>query len=132
MRKGKNEAGFTLLELLVVVTLIAIIAALAVPQYKNSVLKAKESVLKEDLYQFEVLIDQYYADKGKYPATLDALVEEGYLRRIPLDPITERRNTWELEYAEEDPLNPEAPPGIYDVRSGASGSGLNGIPYSEW
>ena len=127
-----QEKGFTLLELLVVVALVGILAAMAIPQYKTSVRKSKEAVLKQDLHQFETLIDQYFADKGKYPAVLEDLVESGYLRRMPVDPITGSDQTWEVEYADEDTLNPDEVPGIYDVKSGAAGSSLEGTPYSDW
>ncbi len=127
-----REKGFTLLELLVVVALIGILASMAVPQYRNSVKKSKEAVLKQDLHQFETLIDQFYADKGKYPASLDDLVSEGYLREIPFDPFTESDQTWEVVYADEDTLNPEEVPGIYDVKSGSTEISLDGVPYSDW
>ncbi len=129
---NKGQKGFTLLELLVVVALIGILAALAIPQYKNNVRRSKEAVLKQDLHQFETLIDQYYADKGKYPAALDDLVTEGYLRRIPVDPITESDDTWVPVYADEDTLNPDEAPGIYIVKSGSTETSLDGTPYSEW
>ncbi len=130
--KKINGSGFTLIEMVIVVAIVGILAAIAVPQYQHSVRKAKEAVLREDLYQFEAIIDQYYADKGKYPQSLQSLVEEGYLRRIPKDPFTESKETWRVEYAKQDPLNPGGSPGIYDVKSGASGTGTNGVPYSQW
>ena len=125
--------GFTLLELLIVVALIAIITALAVPQFKHTPQKAKEAVLKEDLYTLRDVIDQYFTDKGKYPATLEDLVEAGYIRKVPVDPITGSSDSWQLEMAEmgEDE-GEDAAGGIYDVHSGASGTALDGTNYSEW
>src|SRR6266571_4340267 len=89
MRPGGNrEAGFTLIELVVVVSIIAILAAIALPQYKAAIVQSKEAVLREDLYRLRDLLDQYWSDKGKYPESLDALVADGYLRAVPLDPMT--------------------------------------------
>ena len=132
MRKFRRESGWTLIELLVVIALITILAGLAMTQYRNSVTSSKEAVLKTDLFRMRDAIDQYYADKGKYPASLDALVSDGYLRKIPEDPITRATDTWQTVPAEPDPANPSAEPGIYDVKSGAQGTGLDGTPYSEW
>lgn len=125
------DRGFTLIELLIVVALIGIIVTVAAVQYKQAIQKAKEAVLKEDLYILRDCIDQYYADKGKYPDSLDTLVEEKYIRMVPKDPITNSMDTWQVEYSEAtDDLMTE--PGIVDVKSGADGMGLDGIPYSEW
>jgi general secretion pathway protein G len=130
-RRG-NTAGFTLVELLVVLSLIALLAAMAMVQYKNSIQRSEESVLKTNLFRMRDAIDQYYADKNKYPASLDALVSDGYMRQIPEDPITKSRDTWQTVPAEPDPSNPSADPGIYDVKSGAPGTGLDGSNYSDW
>lgn len=129
--KRKQEKGFTLIELLVVIAIIGILVTVATVQYKNAIQKAKEAVLKEDLYILRDSIDQYYADKGKYPADLETLVNEKYIRMIPIDPITESADTWEVEYAEymDDPMSE---PGIIDIKSGADGISLGGMPYSEW
>jgi general secretion pathway protein G len=126
------QSGWTLIELLVVIALITILAGLAMTQYRNSVTQAKEATLKTDLFRMRDAIDQYYADKGKYPASLEALVSEGYMRKIPDDPFTGATDSWQTVPAEPDPANPTAEPGIYDVKSGAQGTGLNGTPYSEW
>ena len=127
-----GSPGFTLIELLVVIALISILAAMGVVQYRNSIQSAKESVLKTDLFRMRDAIDQYYADKNKYPASLDALVSEGYLRKIPEDPITKSADTWQTTPAEPDPSNPSAEPGIYDVKSGAQGQALDGTSYADW
>jgi general secretion pathway protein G len=130
-RCGTREGGFTLIELLVVISLISILAAMGLVQYRNSVQHSKESVLRTDLFRMRDAIDQYYADKGKYPASLDALVSDGYLRKIPEDPMTGSADTWQTVPAEPDPGNPSAEPGIYDVKSGAQGTTLDGTAYSD-
>jgi len=132
-RRGLRGArGFTLIELLVVISMISILAAMGVVQYRNSVQRTKEAVLKKDLFEIRDVIDQYYADKGKYPSSLDALVSDGYLRKIPVDPITNSADSWETVPAEADPSNPSAEPGIYNVKSGAPGTSLEGIAYAEF
>jgi general secretion pathway protein G len=127
-----NARGFTLVELLVVISLISILAAMALVNYRNGVVRSQESVLKTDLFRMRDAIDQYYADKGKYPASLDALVTDGYMRAVPEDPITKSKDTWQTVPAEPDPNNPSAEPGIYDVKSGAPGAALDGSNYADW
>ena len=127
-----GQRGFTLIELLVVISMIAILAAMGVVQYRNSVRRTEEAVLKKNLFEMRDVIDQYYADKGKYPSSLDALVSDGYMRKVPIDPITKSADTWQTEPAEPDPANPSAEPGIYNVKSGAQGTSLEGTAYSEW
>jgi len=124
--------GFTLIELLVVLTLITTLSAIGMAQYSRSITYAREATLKEDLFRMRDAIDQYYADKNQYPATLDALVSEGYLRRIPEDPFTKSASSWQTVPAEPDPSNPSADVGIYDVKSGADQTALDGRPYSEF
>jgi general secretion pathway protein G len=126
-----GRQGFTLVELLVVISLISILAAMGLVQYRNSVRHGQESVLKTDLFRMRDAIDQYYADKGKYPASLDALVSDGYLRKIPEDPVT-KANDWQTVPAEPDPNNPSAEPGIYNVKSNATGTALDGTNYADW
>jgi general secretion pathway protein G len=131
-RRHRDQHGFTLIELLVVIALVSILAGMGVVQYRNSVQSARESVLMTDLFRMRDAIDQYYADKGKYPASLDALVTDGYLRAIPQDPITQSTDTWQTVPAEPDPANPSAEPGIYNVKSGAQGTSLDGRNYADF
>ena len=123
--------GFTLIELIVVVTLISILAAIALPNFRVAITQAKEATLKENLFRLRDLIDQYYVDKGEYPASLEALVEGGYLRKLPVDPLT-GGSDWKLVYAEADPDRPNEPPGVYDVKSASELQSLSGTPYNEW
>jgi general secretion pathway protein G len=127
----RDAAGFTLIELITVVAIVGILAAIAVPQYKQAILQAKEGVLREDLFLFRDAIDQYYIDKGKYPASLDALAEEGYLRKIPVDPITQAAD-WEAVFEEQDPDRPGEAPGVQDVKSASTAMSLSGTSYNEW
>jgi general secretion pathway protein G len=128
----RRPHGFTLIELLIVIALISILATMGVVQYKNSVNSTKEAVLHTDLFRMRDAIDQYYADKNKYPASLDVLVSDGYMRKIPEDPMTKSTDTWQTVPAEPDPSNPSAEPGIYDVKSGAPGTALDGRAFSDF
>ncbi len=128
----QTASGFTMVELLVVLSLIVILATIGMSQYKNSRIYASESVLKTDLFRMRDAIDQYYADKGQYPAALDALVSEGYLRKLPDDPFTKSSTTWQTVPAEPDPNNPTAELGIYDVKSGSEATALDGTRYADW
>jgi general secretion pathway protein G len=132
-RAGGRAAGFTLLELLIVIALIGILAALVVPQFRQTPTKAKEAVLKEDLFTLRDVIDQYFSDKGKYPDSLQSLVEDGYLRKIPVDPFTNSAESWQIETAPSDSTeDTEGTGGVYDVHSGAPGNALDGSSYQEW
>lgn len=114
-----------------VITLVAILASIAVPVYQAQVLASKEAVLKHNLAMIRERFDQFKADKGKYPTSIEELVEGGYLREIPEDPMTET-NEWELIYEDYDPDQPDEELGINDVRSLSPNTGTNGLPYSEW
>jgi general secretion pathway protein G len=127
-----SPSGFTIIELLVVLSLIVVLATIGMTQYKNSRVYASESVLRTDLFRLRDAIDQYYADKGQYPATLDALVSDGYLRKLPDDPFTKSSTTWQTVPAEPDPNNPTAEPGVYDVKSGSDRTALDGSKYADW
>jgi len=141
----KKEKGFTLLELLVVMTIIGILAAIAVPALKNSPQKGREAALREDLFTFRSCLDQFHGDKGHYPPDLQTLVADGYIRKIPVDPITKSDSTWVI-VKEEVPEGTEAgggaegagsdttpdEPGIIDVHSGSKDKALDGTLYSEW
>jgi general secretion pathway protein G len=131
-RPHAREGGFTLIEVMVVMALIVVLASVGLTLYTNSIIRAKESVLKEDLYRMRDAIDQYYADQGKYPATLQDLVSDKYLRAIPADPFTNSADTWREIPSEPDPNNPTAQPGVYDVRSGSDQKALDGTKYSDW
>jgi general secretion pathway protein G len=125
-------AGFTLIELMIVMALIVILAAIGLAMHANSQTRAREAVLKEDLFRLRDAIDQYYADKNRYPASLDALVTDKYLRAIPVDPFTQSADTWQTTMSESDPSNPSAQPGIYDVKSGSDRTAIDGSEYSSW
>ncbi len=129
MRKHK---GFTLIELLVVLAIIATLLTLAAPRYFQHVERAKEAVLRENLLNVRQAIDQYHADKGVWPATLQALVDERYLRALPIDPIIETHDAWLLEAPPEAAAGETADAGVYDLRSGAEGYASDGTPYAEW
>ena len=130
-RRSRSD-GFTMIELLVVLALIVILATMGMTQYRASVVHAKEAVLKTDLFQMRDAIDQYYADKNQWPSTLDALVSEGYLRKLPEDPFTKSATTWQTVPAEPDPNNPTAEVGVYDVKSGSDATALDGTKYADW
>ena len=121
------KAGFTLIELLVVLAIIATLLTIAVPRYYASLDRSKEAVLKENLYQLRDAIGKYYGDKGKYPETLEALATDKYLRKVPLDPITESATTWQV-------VPPEDPQkgGVFDVKSGAAGKAIDGTEFATW
>lgn len=130
--KRRAERGFTIIELMVVMTIIVTLATIAMVQYRQSVQFAKESVLKDDLFKLRDAIDQYYADKNQYPPTLDDLVSSGYIRAMPKDPITNSTSTWQAVPAEPDPSNPSVAPGVYDVKSGADLAAMDGSRYADW
>ena len=133
MGRLRRTHGFTLIELMVVMAIIVILASIGTAMYTNSLKRSKEAVLKEDLFRMRDAIDQYYADKNKYPASLDELVSEKYLRAIPVDPMTNSSDTWQTTPAEPDPGgNPTGELGIFDVKSGTDQTAIDGTNYSEW
>jgi general secretion pathway protein G len=123
----KRITGFTLIELLVVLAVVATLLTLALPRYFGSIDKSKEAVLKENLYQMREAISRYHADKGKYPDTLESLAGDKYLRKVPLDPMTESAATWIVVTPQDAQKS-----GVYDVKSGAPGKGLDGSEYAQW
>jgi len=113
-------------------TLIIVLASMGMTQYRNSVRRAEEAVLKENLFRMRDAIDQYYADKNKFPSDLSELVSEGYIRELPTDPMTKSKDTWTTTQAEPDPNNPASQGGIDDVKSGSDGTALDGTRYADW
>ncbi len=146
--RRRSESGFTLLELLVVMTIIGILASIAIPALRDSPQRAREAALREDLFTLRSTIDSYHGDKGYYPPDLGTLVTDGYMRTIPVDPMTKSRDTWVVEYEQIEagdqstsatpsgtetggPTEP-ATPGVIDVHSGSESKGLDGTVYKEW
>lgn len=121
----EHEKGFTLIELMIVVSIVGILATIAAPSYQSSLIRAKETVLRQDLFTLRELLDHHRADQGKYPPSLDGLVSAGYLRALPKDPFTNSSSSWQemLESTEG---------GIFDVYSGSNLVGTNGTPYNKW
>ena len=147
-----SESGFTLLELLVVMTIIGILAAVAIPALRDSPQRAREAALKEDLFTLRSTIDQYHGDKGYYPPDLATLVSDGYMRQIPVDPMTKSRDTWVIQLEQLEPTaegeggsttpvgdtsgtqttQQSATPGVIDVHSGSTEKALDGTVYKDW
>src|SRR5579863_1031307 len=128
----KNQAGFTLVELMIVMAIIGVLTAVAIPSYLGAVRQAREAVLKEDLHVLRAAIDSYTADKQKAPQSLDDLVSEGYMKSIPVDPMTRAADTWVTDTSDSLHSMDQTDPGIDDVHSGAQDQGTDGRPYSEW
>lgn len=131
-RRAPARRGFTFVEMMVVISIIVILVSMAIPVYQKSILRAKESVLKNNLFTLTTVIDQYTYDKQKAPQTLQDLVSEGYLRDVPIDPMTGSNTTWRLIMEDASQSIDQSEPGIFDVKSGSSKVGLDGRPYSDW
>jgi general secretion pathway protein G len=129
---NRLRRGFTIVEMIIVMAIISIILALAIPIYQKSLIRAKESVLKNNLFTMRTVIDEYTYDKQKAPQDLRDLVDAGYLRSIPVDPMTGRNDSWRVEMEDAMASVNQTEPGIYDVRSGSDQRSLEGTPYSEW
>lgn len=126
-----TKKGYTLLELMIVVAIVGILVSLAIPNFQQSAMKAKETALKQNLFTMRAVLDQYYADRGDYPDSLESLVEAQYLRSIPMDPFTKSSTTW-AEIFEEQEEGDDSPTGVYDIKSGSDAMAVNGTPYKEW
>ena len=126
------DAGWTLIELVIVILLITVLAGISLANYRHAVTGSQEAVMREDLFAMRDAIDQYYADKAQYPASIEALATDGYLRKIPEDPFTKSASTWVVVPAEPDPNNPNAEPGVFDVKSGSEATAMDGTKYADW
>ena len=133
MVKMNKIRGFSLIEIIMVLSLLSLLATMVIGTHRNSVRKAQEKVLRNNLHQIRITLDQYNVDKGRYPDSLQTMVDEGYFREMPYDPITKSRDTWE-EIFEQDIGDEDSSyePGVWDVRSGSAEEALDGTYYSEW
>ena len=129
VQNGKK--GYTLLELMIVVAIVGILVSLAIPNFQQSAMKAKETALKQNLFTMRAVLDQYYADRGEYPDSLESLVEGKYLRSIPVDPFTKSSTTW-TEIYEEQEEGEDSSAGVYDIKSGSEDIASDGTPYKDW
>lgn len=128
----RRLAGFTFVELMVVITIIVLLITIAIPIYSKTIIRAKESVLKNNLFTIRTVIDNYTYDKQKAPQSLQDLVSAGYLREIPVDPMTGSNSTWKLVLEDASQSVSQSEPGIFDVQSGSDKTGLDGTAYSDW
>jgi general secretion pathway protein G len=136
MLNGKSRlrraAGFTFVELMVVIAIIVILISMAIPIYSNTIRRSKESVLKNNLFTLRTVIDNYTYDKQKAPQSLQDLVTDGYLREVPVDPMTGSNQTWRTIMEDASQSVDQSEPGIFDVKSGSDKTGLDGTAYSDW
>jgi general secretion pathway protein G len=130
--RNRRAHGFTLIELMIVISLILILVSISVPAYNQSILRAKESVLKQDLFQLRSLISQYTLDKQKAPQSLDDLVQAGYIKTIPADPMTGSNSTWIVDQEDSLMSVDQQDPGISDVHSGSEQTSSDGTAYNTW
>ena len=126
-----GKKGYTLLELMIVVAIVGILVTLAIPNFQQSAMKARETALKQNLFTMRSVLDQYYADRGDYPDSLESLVEAKYLRSIPVDPFTKSSTTW-TEIYEEQEDGDDSSAGVYDIKSGSEDVAVDGTPYKDW
>src|SRR5258705_1511838 len=131
-RRNRQERGFTLIELMIVISMILILVSISIPAYNQSIIRAKESVLRQDLFQLRSLISQYTLDKQKAPQALDDLVQAGYIKQIPVDPMTGSNSTWTVDQEDSIMSVDQQDPGVSDVHSGAEGMSTDGTAYSSW
>ena len=127
-----SRSGFTLIELMIVMAVITVLVSIAVPMYQKSIMRSKESVLKNNLFTLRTVIDEYTYDKGKAPQALQDLVTEGYLRTIPMDPMTGSAESWKIIMEDATTSINQSEPGIFDVKSGSDKTSLEGTPYADW
>lgn len=132
VRRSLSRAGFTMIELMIVMTVITILVSMAVPYYQKTLIRSKESLLKNNLFTMRTVIDEFTIDKGKAPQSLQDLVQEGYLRAVPVDPMTGSDRDWKIVMEDAMTSVNQTEPGIFDVRSGSDKTSLEGTPYAEW
>lgn len=131
-RIQSGKRGFTIIELMIVMAIVTILVSIAIPFYQKSILRSKESVLRNNLFTLRTVIDEYTFDKQKAPQSLQDLVTEGYLRSVPMDPITQSNSTWQVVMEDAVTSVNQTEPGIFDVKSGSDKTSLEGTPYVEW
>ena len=132
IQSGKQRRGFTLIEILIVVSIIGILVSIAVPIYQKSILRTRESVLRNNLFTIRTVLDEYTYDKQKAPQDLKDLVTEGYLREVPIDPMTGTNQNWKIDMEDSLRSVSQTEPGIFDIHSSSDKKGLDGTPYAEW